>query len=201
MAERSYLIIPSRTLLYCSVVRFLKILFSGCGHIEAVNHDKQLWQWWISEGKNLSYQRHTTHTQQIINHNQCQVIQLYWMLRCRDLVTRKIKSAFVYNSLFCVGAVMPNTFTRISNATAQWWFSRGAMSLYLRASSVWALIWEIKRENKRERDRQRRRDKERKRVRERERETEGQREKEGKGERENKRERQRDKERQTDRQR
>lgn len=32
-------------------------------------------------------------------------------------------------------------FSRISKATAQWWFSSGEMSLYLKASSVRALIW------------------------------------------------------------
>jgi hypothetical protein len=55
---------------------------------------------------------------------------------------------FLYVSIGRFWNMFACGFSKISNATAQWWFSNGEMSLYMSASSVLALIWNEVKESK-----------------------------------------------------
>lgn len=76
------------------------------------------------------------------------LIRLYWsMARFLKILLSVCESGGTSVSHQHVAAAMwsscPSlTFSRISNATAEWWFSNGEMSLYRKASSVRAFIWQ-----------------------------------------------------------
>ena len=72
----------------------------------------------------LSFRRKGSHMN--INHRYLFVLWAMWMLG----LTANIIWDALWDSVL--------TFSKIWNATEQWWFSNGDMSLYLRASSVLA---------------------------------------------------------------